>query len=56
MLLSCVPKETRVGRGAFCTFESEIVSDKGDVVARMRTGTYAYDPHPVSDAAAEASA
>ena len=55
-LLSCVPKETRVGRGAFCTFESEIVSDKGDIVARMRTGTYAYDPHPVSDAAAEASA
>ncbi|GHF36978.1 acyl dehydratase [Amycolatopsis bartoniae] len=45
-LLSCVPKETRVGRGAFSTFESEIVSDAGDVVARMRTGTYAYDPHP----------
>jgi hypothetical protein len=55
-LLSCVPKETRVGRGAFCAFESEIVSDQGDVVARMRTGTYAYDPHPVPDPAAEASA
>jgi hypothetical protein len=38
-LLSCTPKETRVGRGAFSTFESDIVSDRGDVVARMRTGT-----------------
>ncbi|MFJ3212673.1 FAS1-like dehydratase domain-containing protein [Streptomyces flaveolus] len=45
-LLSCTPKETRVGRGAFSTFESDIVSDRGDVVARMRTSTYAYDPHP----------
>jgi hypothetical protein len=45
-LLSCLPKQTRVGRGAFCVFETEIVSDRGDVVARMRTGTYAYDPHP----------
>lgn len=45
-LLSCTPKETSVGRGAFSTFESDIVSDRGDVVVRMRTGTYAYDPHP----------
>jgi MaoC dehydratase-like protein len=43
-LLSCVPKETTVGRGAFSTTESEIVSDRGDVVAVMRVGTYAYDP------------
>jgi len=48
-LLSCTPKETRVGRGAFSTFESDIVSDRGDVVARLRTGTYAYDPHPAQD-------
>ncbi|MFJ8025451.1 MaoC family dehydratase N-terminal domain-containing protein [Streptomyces sp. NPDC096311] len=45
-LLSCTPKETRVGRGAFCTYESEIVSDRGDVVARIRNGSYAYEPHP----------
>ena len=50
-LLSCLPKETRVGRGAFCTHESEIVSESGDVVARMRTSTYAYNPHPASEAA-----
>ncbi|TAM64505.1 MaoC family dehydratase N-terminal domain-containing protein [Mycobacterium sp.] len=43
-LLSCAPKETVVGRGAFSTTESEIVSDRGDVVAVMRTGTYAYNP------------
>jgi acyl dehydratase len=49
-LVSCTPKETRVGRGAFCTFESDIVSDRGDVVARLRTGTYAYDPHPAGEA------
>lgn len=45
-LLACTPKATRVGRGAFSTFESDLVSDRGDVVARMRTSTYAYDPHP----------
>jgi hypothetical protein len=44
-LVSCEVKETSVGRGAFLTFETEIVSDAGDVIARMRTGAYAYDPH-----------
>ena len=43
-LLSCTPKQTRVGRGAFMTTESDIVSDAGDVVARMRTSVYAYNP------------
>ncbi|MDT5003635.1 MAG: hypothetical protein QOJ24_811 [Mycobacterium sp.] len=44
-LLSCVVKQTSVGRGAFITTESEIVSDAGDVVARLRSGAYAYNPH-----------
>ena len=43
-LLSVTPKQTRVGRGAFMTTESEIVSDRGDVVARIRTSAYAYNP------------
>lgn len=43
-LLSCAPKATAVGRGAFSTTETEIVSDRGDVVAVMRIGTYAYNP------------
>jgi acyl dehydratase len=44
-LLACVVKQTSVGRGAFVTTESEIVSDAGDVVARIRNGAYAYNPH-----------
>lgn len=45
-LVSCTPKETSVGRGAFLTWESELVCGDGEVVARMRTGVYAYDPKP----------
>jgi len=45
-LLACTPKETSVGRGAFLTWESDLVDEHGEAVARMRVGTYAYDPHP----------
>ena len=45
-LVSCTPKQTSVGRGAFLTWESDIVSDRGDVVGRIRIGSYAYVPHP----------
>jgi hypothetical protein len=44
-LLACVVKQTSVGRGAFITTESDIVSDVGDVVARTRNAAYAYNPH-----------
>lgn len=47
-LLSCTPKETSVGKGAFMTWESEVVSDRDEgleVVGRIRIGTYAYVPH-----------
>lgn len=44
-LLSCKPKETAVGRGAFMTWESEIVTEELEVVGRIRIGTYAYVPH-----------
>jgi hypothetical protein len=43
-LVSCTPKQTSMGRGAFMTWESELVTDRGEVVARVRTGTYAYNP------------
>jgi len=43
-LVSCTPKETSIGRGAFLTWQSELVSEAGDVVAYLRTGTYAYVP------------
>jgi acyl dehydratase len=52
-LLSCTPKETSVGRGAFLTWESEFINDHGEVLARMRTGTYAYQPHPARPRAAD---
>ena len=49
-LVACTPKETGVGRGAFLTWESEIVVEPRDgaepeVVGRIRIGTYAYVPH-----------
>lgn len=44
-LLSCVPKETSVGRGAFMVFESSCYNQRGDIVATMRRGLYAYNPH-----------
>jgi acyl dehydratase len=44
-LLACTPKETSMGRGAFLSWESELVTSTGEVVAYVRTGTYAYNPH-----------
>lgn len=44
-LLACVPKETKVGRGAFLTWESEIRNQHDAVVARMRTTWLRYNPH-----------
>lgn len=44
VLVSCTPKETSMGRGAFLNWQSELVTDTGDVVAYVRTGTYAYNP------------
>jgi hypothetical protein len=43
-LLSCSPKETAVGRGAFLTWESDVVTEAGEIVGRIRIGTYAYVP------------
>lgn len=40
-LTACVPKETRVGRGAFVTLESEIVDQSDELVAINRS-TYFY--------------
>jgi hypothetical protein len=44
-LLSCSPKETAVGRGAFMTFESEVRTDPGDeLLATTRISLYSYEP------------
>ncbi|GCD84763.1 FAS1-like dehydratase domain-containing protein (plasmid) [Parageobacillus thermoglucosidasius] len=45
ILLSCVPKETKVGRGAFTVWESEIRNQDKEVVAKIRMGFYFYSPH-----------
>ncbi|MET0418290.1 MAG: MaoC family dehydratase N-terminal domain-containing protein [Actinoplanes sp.] len=50
-LLSCTPKQTAVGRGAFMTWESEMVDQDLEVVVRMRTGTYSYVPLTSPDGA-----
>lgn len=45
VLLSCVPKETQVGRGAFMVWESEVRNQNSELVAKIRIGTYNYNPH-----------
>lgn len=45
-LVACRPRETKVGRGAFLTWESEIVNQRMEVVARLQTTFYRYNPHP----------
>ena len=47
-LAACEPKETKIGRGAFLTWESEIVNPRLEVVARLRTTFYRYNPHSMS--------
>ena len=43
-LLACEPKETRVGRGAFMTWESQLCTAEGETVALQRITTYSYVP------------
>lgn len=45
-LVSVAVKETSVGSGAFTVTESEIVNQRGEVVALFRNGGYRYNPHP----------
>ena len=54
-LLACVPKETRVGRGAFTTWENEIRNSGEDVVARMTISRFSYTPTNNADGPAAAS-
>ncbi len=43
-LISCVPKQTSVGRGAFQIFESYVHNQKGELIATIRRGLYSYLP------------
>jgi hypothetical protein len=44
-LVACTPKETRVGRGAFVTFETDIVDEHGEIVSLTRASLFLYNPH-----------
>ncbi len=52
-LISCTPRETRVGRGAFTVWEREVVNQNGDRVALLRNGGYAYIPFESSAPSSE---
>ena len=45
-LLSCEPRETKVGRGAFTCWETEIRNQREAVVALLRLTVFSYNPHP----------
>jgi hypothetical protein len=42
-LVSCTPKETSVGRGAFMTWEWEVRNQRAETVARFRNTMYVYE-------------
>jgi len=44
-LVSCRPKETSVGRGAFMTWQWEVLNQRSELVARLRNTMYVYSPH-----------
>lgn len=44
-LVSVVPRETRVGRGAFITSKRQVHNQRGELVAQMRNGSYQYVRH-----------
>ena len=43
-LISCLPKQTSVGRGAFQIYESYVHNQGGDLIATVRRGLYSYVP------------
>ena len=53
-LLSCLPRETRIGRGAFMVWERQVVNQRGELVALLRNGGYRYSafdtPRPSASA------
>jgi acyl dehydratase len=45
-LLSVLPRETSVGRGAFSVTERQVHNQRGELVALLRNGAYQYVPAP----------
>jgi hypothetical protein len=50
VLLSCEPKQTRVGRGTFTKWQWEMRNQRDEVVAVVRTGLYFYNAGPAVSA------
>lgn len=44
VLLSCKPRATRVGQGAFTTWQWNVLNQRDELVARIRTTLYFYNP------------
>jgi len=44
VLLSCVPKWVTVGRGAFITLQSEVITGDDEVIGKVRHTVFAYEP------------
>ncbi len=44
-VLSCEPKETKVGRGVFMVLESDIRNQRAQIVATFRITMFVYRPH-----------
>ncbi len=55
-LVSVLPKETSVGRGAFVTTEGAIHNQLGELVATVRHGGFQYRPRPFESAEGAAPA
>jgi hypothetical protein len=43
-IVSCTPKELRVGKGAFLTLEQNVVNQRGETVMRVRQTSFSYEP------------
>lgn len=43
-LVACLPKETKVGRGAFLTWEVNFINQRNEIVARAKTTWLRYNP------------
>ncbi|MET0734544.1 MAG: MaoC family dehydratase N-terminal domain-containing protein [Microbacterium sp.] len=52
-VVACVPKETRLGRGAFVTFERDVVVGTGEAVCTIRSEIFLYDPVVAAEGADE---
>ncbi|TDC57441.1 hypothetical protein E1281_04960 [Actinomadura sp. KC345] len=53
-LLACEPKETRVGRGAFVTFDRHVFTGDMEPICRVEAQIYFFDPVPVEGEGARA--